>query len=193
MKVEPVIHLARTPSGRVVEILSWDSKEFCYEVRDPKTNETFGLKPIHVLRLDYDYLDATLRERQERADENSAPRTIGGMPEGRLEFHFDNWRRWMKKDEVTVGAPRTAAGCVGGGYSQSFDDMADASDVRCARIMDALVSSLEHMERAAIYHRYLYAVFQYGSNPEETRVLLSRSMYSARLKIGAWLVVRGVY
>lgn len=112
---------------------------------------------------------------------------IGGMSEARLEWHFDNWRRWMRKDTVTDGAPHTAAGCVGGGYSQSFDDMADASDVRCARVLDALVNSLNLLERAAIYHEYLYAVFRHN------RGQLALALSSARLKIAGWLVTRGVY
>lgn len=112
---------------------------------------------------------------------------IGGMTINRLEFHFDNWRRWMRKDDVTEGAPRSAAGCVGGGYSQSFDDMADASDIRCARIVDALVSSLTPLERAAIYHEYLYAVFRHG------RDQLDEALNRARSRIAAWLVIRGVY
>ena len=118
---------------------------------------------------------------------------IGGMSEARLEWHFDNWRRYMRRDSVTDGYPGKAAGCVGGGYSQSFDDMADASDVRCARVLDALVSSLEHMERAAVYHQYLYAVFRHGRDPDEAKGMLKQALYSARLKIAGWLVVRGVY
>lgn len=114
--------------------------------------------------------------------------TIGGMSEGRLEFHFDNWRRWMRKDDVTDGAPGKAAGCVGGGYSQTFDDMADASDIRCARIVDALVSSLSPVERAAVYHEYLYAVFRSGRNSN-----LEQSLLRARTKVAEWLVIRGVY
>lgn len=111
--------------------------------------------------------------------------TIGGMPVWRLEWHFDNWRRWMRKDDVTDGAPGKACGCVGGGYSQSFDEMVDAADVRCARIMDALVNSLTTVERAAIYHEYLYAVFRMRD--------LRGTLVIARLKLARWLVVRGVY
>lgn len=111
---------------------------------------------------------------------------IGGMSEGRLEWHFDNWRRYMRKDDVTDGYPRKAAGCVGGGYSQTFDEMADASDIRVAKIVDSLVSSLTPIERAAIYHQYLYAVFRYRNGLE---IPLQR----ARYRVAAWLVVRGVY
>jgi hypothetical protein len=112
---------------------------------------------------------------------------IGGMSEARLEFHFDNWRRWMKKDDVTTGYPGKAAGCVGGGYSQTFDDMVDAEDIRCARILDALVNSLEPIERAAIYHRYLYAVFRHG------RDRMEEALHKGRYRVAIWLVQRGVY
>lgn len=112
---------------------------------------------------------------------------IGGMSEGRLEWHFDNWRRYMRKDDVTDGYPGKAAGCVGGGYSQTFDDMADASDVRVARVLDALVSSLTPIERAAIYHQYLYAVFR------PARERLEDILARARYRIATWLVARGVY
>lgn len=112
---------------------------------------------------------------------------IAGMSEGRLEFHLDNWRRWMRKDSVTDGYSRTAAGCIGGGYSQSFDDMVDAEDIRCARILDALVNSLEPIERAAIYHRYLYAVFRHG------RDQMDAALQRGRMRIAGWLVTRGVY
>lgn len=112
---------------------------------------------------------------------------ISGMPEGRLEWHFDNWRRYMRRDDVTDGYPGKAAGCIGGGYSQTFDDMVDAADVRCARVMDALVSSLSTIERAAINHQYLYAVFRHG------RGELEEALLRARYRIAAWLVQRGIY
>lgn len=112
---------------------------------------------------------------------------LGGMPVWRLEWHFDNWRRWMRKDDVTEGAPRVAAGCVGGGYSQTFDEMVDAADVRCAKILDSLVNSLSHVERAAIYHKYLYAVFRLE------RCSMEQSLSRGRLKVAEWLVARGVY
>lgn len=112
---------------------------------------------------------------------------IAGFPEGRLEWHFDNWRRWMRKDDVTDGYPRKGAGCVGGGLSQTFDEMVDAADIRCASIVDSLVNSLTPLERAAIYHEYLYAVFRHG------RDALPEALERARRRIAGWLVVRGVY
>jgi len=112
---------------------------------------------------------------------------IAGMSEGRLEWHFANWSRFMRKDNYTDGYPGKAAGCVGGGYSQTFDDMADASEVRVARVVDALVGSLEPIQRAAINHTYLYAVFNFPRGNLEPILCI------AKRRIAGWLVIRGVY
>ena len=112
---------------------------------------------------------------------------IAGMSEGRLEWHFRNWSLWMRKDAVTDGAPNKAAGCIGGGYSRTFDEMADASEVRCAMIVDSLVNSLSPVERAAVYHKYLYAVFRFRNTTFDAAV------QRARRQVAEWLVARGVY
>lgn len=112
---------------------------------------------------------------------------ISGMSEHRLEFHFDNWRRWMRKDDVTDGAPGKACGCVGGGYSQTFDDMVDAADVRCARIMDSIINSLSAPERSAVYREYLYAVFRFE------RLDFQETLVRAKVRSAELLVIRGVY
>ena len=95
----------------------------------------------------------------------------------------------MRKGIVTEGAPRKAAGCVGGGYSQSFDDMADSADIRCAQIVDALVDSLSPAERAAINNAYLDAVWRHGRGADYMKQCLA----AGRLKVARGLVARGVY
>ena len=112
---------------------------------------------------------------------------IGGMLETRLEFHFENWKRWMKKDDVTDGAPGKACGCVGGGYSQSFDDMVDSADVRCAQIMDSIVNSLSAPQRSAVYREYLYAVFRYE------RLDFQETLTNAKIRSAELLIIRGIY
>lgn len=113
--------------------------------------------------------------------------TIGGMPISHLEFYFDNWRKWMRRDAVTDGYPGKASGCVGGGYSQTFDDMIDAQDVRCASVTDALIWSLPPVERAALHHCYLYAVFRFPRGGYE------EALHNGRLKLAWWLQARGFY
>ena len=108
-------------------------------------------------------------------------------PEQRLEFHLDNWRRWMRSDVITDGAPNRAAGCIGGGYSRSFEDMIDSADVRCALTVDALIEGLSPGQRAAIHHCYLRAVFRFPRGNYED--LLAEA--KRRLDLG--LMARGVY
>ena len=112
---------------------------------------------------------------------------IGGMSEARLEWHFDNWRRWMRCGSVTDGYPSKGAGCVGGGYSRTLDDMMDTSDIRVAGIVDALVCSLAPAESAAIHHEYLYAVFRFPRGD------FAQTLECGRLKVAKWLVSRGIY
>lgn len=112
---------------------------------------------------------------------------IGGMPEFRLEFHLDNWRRYMRSGVVVDGMPGRSAVCQGGGISATFDELVDATDMRCAQAVDALMLGLSHTERAAINHVYLYAVFRFP------RGNLSELLESGRLKVAKGLVSRGFY
>ena len=114
-------------------------------------------------------------------------KTIGGMPEFRLEFHLDNWRRYMRSDVPVDGYPGRSAGCLGGGLSATFDELVDAADARCARAVDALMQGLGNSERAAINHVYLYAVFRFP------RSNLRELLESGRLKVAKGLVSRGFY
>lgn len=107
--------------------------------------------------------------------------------QSRIEFHLLNWARWMKDDVFTEGYPRRAAGCLGGGYSRSFDEMVDDADVRCAMALDALIGGLEAPEAAAIHHVYLSAVFRFVRAEIET--LLSK----AKRKLESGLKARGCY
>lgn len=116
-----------------------------------------------------------------------AESSIAGMPETRLEFHFDNWRRWMKNDVIGDGYPTYAAGFVHGGNSMTFDEMMDSSDIRCARAVDALMRGLTPAERCAINHNYLRAVFRF---PRDN---LPELLRSARFRIACGLVARAIY
>ncbi len=80
----------------------------------------------------------------------------------RLAFHLENWRDWMRSMGMKeLRLPSGAAGCVGGGYSNSFDEMCQAADRNAAEIMDAMIESLVPVQQAAIHHRYLRAVFRF--------------------------------
>ena len=45
--------------------------------------------------------------------------TIAGMPELRLEWHMDNWRRYMRSGVGVDGLPGRSAVCQGGGMNWS--------------------------------------------------------------------------
>lgn len=109
------------------------------------------------------------------------------MNDDRLDFHLDNWRRYMKAGEGILGYSGTAAGCVGGGNSQDFDAMVGRADMRCAIITDAVIRGLDPSEQAALNHTYLRAVFRF---PRDN---LAKLLESAKLKVSIGLKARGVW
>ena|SRR3990167_3825801 len=113
--------------------------------------------------------------------------TIGGMPFHRLEFHLDNWRRWMRSDVPVDGYPSRSLVCSSSGHSVTFDALVDAADIRCAMAVDALMRGLSPAEGAAINHVYLYAVFRFP------RGNLADLLLTAKLKLARGLVSRGFY
>lgn len=101
----------------------------------------------------------TLRRTKE---ELGASTGAGRMSDLRLEWHFVNWRAWMRSGcDIVRGLPRASVGLYSGGGRADFDDMADASERRVAVACDAIIEGLCPSQRAAIYHKYLYAVYPF--------------------------------
>lgn len=75
--------------------------------------------------------------------------TDGGPDDARLDWHLDNWARWMRSGTLGRGLPTKSPGLrsVGG---RDFEDMVTDVDVRLARSLDAIVDSLPPAERIAI-------------------------------------------
>lgn len=70
----------------------------------------------------------------------------------------------MKAGEGILGYKGVSVGFVAGGNSREFDDMVEAADMRCAKVMDTLIKDLgkKHPgQAAAIHHAYLHAVFKF--------------------------------
>lgn len=109
-----------------------------------------------------------------------------GTPE-RVEWHLDNWSRWMDSGRGVEGFAHESSGVTGGGSSQHFDDMVEASDRRCAAIVNTIIDDLPSIQQMAIYHQYLAAVFHFG------RADLPTLLDAARTKIGASLKAKGVW
>lgn len=81
--------------------------------------------------------------------------------------------------------PDGACGCVGGGYSQTFDDMLLAADARAAEAVDACIESLRPIQRCAVLHKHLCSVFRFRD--------LEAHYLEARAALGIGLPKRGVY
>lgn len=109
-----------------------------------------------------------------------------GSP-ARVDFHLDVWRRWKESGRHDGAYGSVAVGLSSGGNSQAFDDMADASERRCARIVDVLIEDLPPTERCAIYHQYFEAVYRFPREPFEQ--VLAR----AKRSLGRGLSAKGIY
>jgi hypothetical protein len=82
--------------------------------------------------------------------------------------------------------PDTACGCVGGGYSQSWDDLWSAKELREIEVVDAAVESLPPTQRCAVEHKHLYAVFRFR---EPVDLIYGRARQTLRVV----LPIKGVY
>lgn len=82
-----------------------------------------------------------------------------------IDRHLDMWRAWMRSRSESRGNLSRSAGFVGGGYSQSFDDMCLAADGAAIRATDSIIESLPPAEHAAMWHwAGLTAVFRFPRN-----------------------------
>lgn len=109
-----------------------------------------------------------------------------GAPE-RVEWHLHNWARWMRSGSHVGAYGAVAVGLSSGGRSEDFDDMADASERRSARIVDTVVYDLPSDERMAICHAYLGAVVRFR------RQVMAEVLARAKRAVGRGLAARGVY
>lgn len=101
------------------------------------------------------------------------------LDDSRLDELLHLWERWMSpgaKNVMELGFPNTAAGCVGGGYSTSFDDMVDEADSRSAEAVNAAIDSLEPIQAMAVYHKHLYAVFKFNRADLDTIYNIARDI-----------------
>lgn len=116
----------------------------------------------------------------------SKPTTVAfGTPE-RVEFHLANWRTWMHTGRSVDRLPRKAMFC-GISHSTSFEDMTEASDDRCAAIVDAIISDLPPSQSSAIHRKYLHAVYRFPRNNYADELL------TAKVTIGRKLAERAVW
>lgn len=110
------------------------------------------------------------------------------LDDRRLDELLDLWASWMSSSQPLrdLWYPDGACGCVGGGYSQTFDDMVEAADRRAADAVNGAVESLPPIEQSAVTHVHLDAVYRF-EEPMEGVYLRARDTLRVALPY------RGIY
>lgn len=110
------------------------------------------------------------------------------IDDGRLDELLGIWARSFDNFGPlrALWFPDGAAGCVGGGYSQTFEDMLDAKEAREVMAMDGAIDSLEPIQQCAIYHVHMHAVYRFARAVEHIYA-------EAREALRIALPMRGVY
>lgn len=111
-----------------------------------------------------------------------------GTPD-RVEWHLENWRRWMRSGQEVRGHATESLGLSSGGTSKGFDEMAEASDRRCAQIVNAVLDNLPPTDRIAIYIecKLMGRVFTFN------RKTFHQALMDGKLALGRELSRRGVW
>ena len=109
------------------------------------------------------------------------------LDERRLDELLRMWEGWMAASPLReLWYPDGACGCVGGGYSQTFEDMVEAADCRTVEAVNGAIESLSPMQQCAVMHVHLYAVFRFRRPVDEV-------YGEARGALRIALPARGVY
>lgn len=82
------------------------------------------------------------------------------MEHPRIDWHLDNWARYMREHDVEELQCKILD--VYQSANADFDAMCDAMERRCAVAMDALVSDLPLAEKVAVHHKHLSAVWRFN-------------------------------
>lgn len=114
----------------------------------------------------------------------------GGMSEERLSWHLENWATWQFRSGSTArGYPSRAGSGIGVSHgSRTFEEMAETADDNCARAVEAVLGDLTTLERCAVHHEYLSAVYRFPRDQRGHAELYR----AARDKIGKALSRRGI-
>lgn len=78
----------------------------------------------------------------------------------RLQGILEAWAGWQAAYSPRLGYAPKSAGLESGYVSQTFDEMCDSADDYALKAVDAAVDDLLPALRAALYRRYLSAVFR---------------------------------
>lgn len=114
----------------------------------------------------------------------------GDMTEDRLDWHLENWAYWQADGDHDFG--RTYPSRASGGFvsrgSQDFDTMVRRADRACSKAIDAILEGCTPVERSAVAHFHLAAVFRFP----HVGLGAELAYKSAREKIKRGLLARGI-
>jgi hypothetical protein len=104
----------------------------------------------------------------------------------RVEWHLENWGRWMRSGSAVSGFPHRACGCTSWGDAWDDDTVLEASERVSAKAVHAIIEGLALAERLALNCRYLAA--RYADSRQYIGALAT-----ARENVGAGLKRRGIW
>ena len=98
-----------------------------------------------------------------------------------------DWADWQKGYRMKIGYPQRSAGMSSGGVvsETSSDDYTSSDNIR-NEIVDCCVDGLIPCQKAAIYHRYLAAVFRMRDYEESLMHAHDQLMHRFRAKGDLW-------
>lgn len=107
------------------------------------------------------------------------------MTDDRLEWHLSNWAAWMQRGNGVLGYKILAV--YGANGSRHLQDWEEEMDDYCARATDACLQDLEPVERCAVEHQWLQAVFRFRPG------VFDASLSSAAEKLKKFLDRKGIW
>ncbi len=111
------------------------------------------------------------------------------MTDDRLDWHFANWATWQRAEyTIAHGYPSQASSGMGKTHRQRFDEQVTVADQRCAKAVEALLDGCTALERNAVHHLHLYAVFRFPRLGQCVEEAYSR----AREHVRNGLLARGI-
>lgn len=116
---------------------------------------------------------------------------LATMTDERLLWHLWNWEQWHYKGQtgdVGRGWPTLAGSGVGQTQSRDFDSMCASVDDHCARAVEATLDDCTPVERAAVHHFHLRAVFRFPRIGRGAELAYE----AAKEKLRAGLTKRGI-
>lgn len=115
---------------------------------------------------------------------------VFGTPD-RVEFHLRNWARWMRSGQEVDGHARESTGLSDGGTSKGFDEMVEAEDRRCAKVVDVILDNLPPVQRIAIFieRGIMGKVFRFN----RLQPTYEQALAAGKAALGRELARRGVW